>query len=42
VGGVKTVVTNHIHKMFPSHMHKAVERNTAGRINSDKLTETSS
>jgi len=26
--------------MFRSHIHKAAERNTAARINSDKLTET--
>ena len=28
--------------MFRSHIHKAEERNTAARINSDKLTETNS
>ena len=28
--------------MFRSHIHKAAERNTAARINSDKLTETNS
>ena len=39
-GRVKTVVTNHLRKMFQSHTHKAAERNTAARLNSDKLTET--
>ena len=34
VGRVKTVVTNHLRKMFPSRKHKAAERNTAARINS--------
>jgi len=28
--------------MFRSRRHKAAERNTAARINSDKLTETNS
>jgi len=42
VGRVKTVVTNHLREMFRSHIHKAAERNTAARINSDKLTETNS
>ena len=39
---VKTVATNHIRKMFRSGIHKAAERNSAARINSDKLTETNS
>jgi len=32
VGRVKTVVTNHLRKMFHSRIHMAVERNTAARI----------
>jgi len=39
---VKTVVTNHLGKMFRSRIHKAAKRNIPYRINSDKLTETSS
>jgi len=42
VGRVKTVVTNHLRKMFRSCINKATERNTAARINSDKSTETNS
>jgi len=42
VGRVKTVVTNHLRKMFPSCIHKATEHNTAARINSDKPTKTKS
>ena len=44
VGRVKTVVTNHLRKMFRSRIHKAAERNddTAATINSGKLTETNS
>jgi len=42
VGRVKTVVTNHLNKMFLSRIHKAAEHNTAATINSDKLTETNS
>jgi len=33
VGRVKTVVTNHLRKMFRSRVHKAAERNTAAWIN---------
>jgi len=33
VGRVKTVVTNHLRKMFRIRIHKAAERNTATRIN---------
>ena len=33
VGRVKTVVTNHLRKMFRRRIHKAAERNTAARIN---------
>jgi len=40
VGRVKTVVTNHLRKMFRSRIHKAAERNTAAsRIHADELTE---
>jgi len=42
LGRVKTVVTKHLRKMFRSSIHKAAERNTAARKNSDKLTETNS
>jgi len=42
VGRVKTVVTNHLRKMFRSRIHKAAEFNTTARINWDKLTETDS
>jgi len=42
LGRVKTVVTNNLRKMFRSRIHMAAERNTAARINSDKLTETTS
>jgi len=42
VGRVKTVVTNHLRKMFRSRIHKAAEGNTVARINSDKSTETNS
>jgi len=42
VGRVKTVVTNHLRKMFRSCIHKAVEWNTTTRINWNKLTETNS
>jgi len=42
VGRVKTVVTNHLRKMFRSRMHKAAVRNTAARKNMDKLTESNS
>jgi len=42
VGTVKTIVTNHSGKMFRSRVHKAAERNTAVRVDSDKLTETNS
>ena len=38
VGRIETVVTNHLSKMFRSSIDKAAERNTAVRINSDKLT----
>jgi len=41
-GRVKTLVTYHLRKMFRSRIHKAAERVTAFRINSDKLTDTSS
>jgi len=43
MGRVKTAVTitNHLLKMFRSHIHKA-EHNTAARMNSEKLTETNS
>jgi len=40
VGRVKIEVMNHLRKMFRSRIHKAAERNTAARINSDKFTET--
>jgi len=30
---LKTVVTNHLRKMFRSRIHKASERNTAAKIN---------
>ena len=33
VGRVKTVVTNHLRKMFRGCVHKAVECNTTARIN---------
>jgi len=39
-GKVETVVTNNLRKMFRSRIHEAAKRNTAARINSDKLTET--
>jgi len=42
VGRVETVVTNHLRKIFRSRIHKAAERDTAARINWDKLTETNS
>ena len=42
VGRVKTVVTNHLRKIFQSRIHKAAECNTTPRINWDKLTETNS
>ena len=42
VGRVKTMVTNHLSKMFRSRIHKAAERNAAARIISDKLTDTNS
>jgi len=32
VGRVKNVVTNHLRKIFPSHIHKAAECNTTARI----------
>jgi len=34
VGKVRTVVTNHLRKMFRSRIHKAAERNIPARINS--------
>ena len=37
VGRVKTVVTNHLCKMFRSRIHKAAECNTTARINWDQL-----
>jgi len=40
VSRVKTIVTNHLRKLFRSRIHKAAERNAASRTNSDKLTET--
>jgi len=33
VGRIKTVVTNHLRKMFRSRIHKAAECNTTARIN---------
>jgi len=42
VGRIKIVVMNHLRKMFRRLIHKAAERNTVARINSDKLTETNS
>ena len=36
LGRVKTVVTNHLRKMFRSRKHKAAECNTTARINWDK------
>jgi len=42
VGRVKTIVTNHLRKMFRSRIHEGAERNTAARMNSDKLTDTNS
>jgi len=42
VGGVETVVTNQLRKMFRSHIHKEAEHTTAVRINSDKLADTNS
>jgi len=42
VGRVKTVVTNHLRKIFRSRIHKAAECNTTPRINWNKLTETNS
>jgi len=42
MGRVKTVVTNHLRKMFRSRIHKAAERNTPAWTNSDKLAETNS
>jgi len=42
VGRVKTEVTNHLRRIFRIRVHKAAERNTAGMMNSDKLTETNS
>jgi len=33
VGRVKTVVTNHLRKIFRSRIHKAAECNTTARIN---------
>ena len=42
VGRVKTVVTNHLRKMFRSRIHKAAECNTKAMINRDKLNETNS
>jgi len=42
MGRVKTVVTNHLSKMFRSRIHKAAERNTAARLNTDKLSDTNS
>jgi len=36
------LVTNHLRKVFRSRIHKAAERNTPARINSDKLTDTNS
>ena len=42
MGRVKTVFANHLRKMFQSGIHKAAERNSAARISSDDLTETSS
>jgi len=39
-GRVKTIVTNHSRKLVWSRIHKAAERITAVRINSDKLTDT--
>jgi len=41
-GRVKTVATNHLRKMFRSHIHKTTERCTATRKNLDRLTETKS
>ena len=37
---VKTVVANHLRKIFRSRIHKAAECNITPRINWDKLTET--
>jgi len=42
VGRVKTVVTNHLRKIFRIRIHKAAECNTTPRLNWDKLTETNS
>jgi len=42
VGSVKTVVTNHLRKMFRRRTHKAAVRNSAARKKLDKLTETNS
>ena len=42
LGRVKTVVTNHLRKMFRSRIHKTAECNTTAKINWDKLTETNS
>jgi len=42
VDRVKTAVTNHLREMFRSHIHKVAQRNTAARINWDKLTEINS
>jgi len=42
VGRVKTVVTNHLRKLFRSRIHMAAECNTTARIHWDKLTETNS
>jgi len=39
---VKTVVANHLRKIFRSRIQKAAECNTTARINWDKLTETNS
>jgi len=41
-GRVKTVVTNHLRKIFRSRIHKAAECNTTPRINWGKWTETNS
>jgi len=39
---LKTEVTNQLHEMLRSHMHKEAEHTTAVWINSDKLTGTNS
>ena len=42
VGRVKTLVTNHLRKMFRSRINKAAECNTTARKNWDKSAETNS